>query len=159
VPFWIVRSLFGSLVTFYKHATLVNIYRVIFLQDKNANSARGMMEAKACAKDDIAQLLFFVAVGIATVLWPKVLTMFYWVPVAIAGVLNAHRVIAEHRHVVRLDSSVESMLATTLTHTLSLPVQSILYPLNIGYHEAHHLFPTLKLEALNEANALLKSHS
>jgi fatty acid desaturase len=159
IPFWIARSLFGAVATLFDNQRLLTIYRVIFLQDKNLDSERSVSEAKACANDEFFQLIFFVPVGFATFFWPKALVFFYWAPVAIAGLLNAHRVIAEHRHIERTESGVESMLATTVTHKLRWPLQSVLYPLNIGYHEVHHLFPTLKLQALARANELLKTRS
>jgi fatty acid desaturase len=159
VPFWIARSLLGTLVIFYKSPRLLNIYRVVFLQDKNAFVERSSAEALACAKDDIGQVLFFIFLGFATFLWPMALALLYWVPVSIAGLLNAYRVIEEHRHIERADNSVESLLATTVTHKLWWPLQTVLYPLSIGYHEVHHLFPTLKLQSLKEANELLKARS
>jgi fatty acid desaturase len=161
IPFWIVRSLLGSVVCLRLSNKAFTTYRKYFLQDLGHNasqvSAKTIDEVMACATDEKAQVLFFIAIGLITYQWPQFMLAFYWIPVSLAGVLNAHRVIAEHRHAPRHDETTSSMLGTTVTHLFRNRFHHIFYPLNIGYHEAHHLFPTLKLQTLPKVHALLSN--
>ncbi len=155
-PFWTVRALLGTVITIRRRPALdrdgvpdrlLDVYRRVFLQDRGPPTAPACREALACAHADPAQLLFFAASLVVTWRWPAAAVIGYWLPLTLAGMLNAHRVISEHRHVDRADDGLVSMLATTVSHRGPWG-RVVFYPRNIGLHEAHHLYPTVPLAAL-----------
>ena len=145
--FWTMRALLGATLSFLGPASqplqkrMLDVYRRVLLQDKGEATPASTAEALACARADRGQVAFFIASVALTIYWPPLL-IGYWLPLLIAGLLNAHRVIAEHRHVLRSDRSVASMLDTTVSHR-GLAWRIVFYPRNIGYHEVHHLYPTV----------------
>ena len=72
-------------------------------------------------------------------------------PLMLAGLFNANRVVAEHLHVRTTDRDPATIVATTRTHDWGLAGRLFLYPRNIGFHVAHHLHPT---EAMHNLPAL-----
>lgn len=158
-PFWTLRACIGTLIIVLDasplrgtragaaRTRLLEAYRRVFLQDRDAQSAASQREALDCARADPPQVAFFVATLALTWRWPIALALGYWIPLAIAGVLNAHRVLAEHVHVLRCDDALESMLETTVSHR-GWWWRLVLYPRHIGLHEAHHLYPRVPLAQL-----------
>jgi fatty acid desaturase len=72
----------------------------------------------------------------------------YVVPVSIAGLLAARRVLIEHTYERTSDRRVETIIATTNDNHLGLLGALGLAPRNIGYHIVHHIHPQVRLEAL-----------
>lgn len=180
-PFWTVRALLGTAIVWLPGGIRwLPVYRRVFLQDRSQDHpdaptaaahgtseglghaapealGHGDREALACARADPAQLAFLAVALLSTWRWPSALALGYWLPLAVAGLLNAHRVIAEHRHVLRADDGIASLLATTVTHGgggwKGRLRRLFLYPRNIGYHEVHHLYPSVALAALPALDA------
>ncbi len=155
VPFWSLRSLVGCVVAWQarRGADAVSprwfdAYRRIFLQDLGDCPSRVRAEVLACARADRGQALFLAAVLLVGWRWPAAALAGYWLPVTVAGVLNAHRVVAEHSHVLRPDDGVASLVQSTVTHDGGWWSRLVLYPRNIGYHQVHHLYPAASLDAL-----------
>ena len=160
VPFWSVRALLGTAITVWAAAgrnpgAALGIYRRVFLQDRGARnpSARTLRETITCARSDLGQAVFIVLALLLTWRWPFGTFIAYWLPVSVAGVFNAHRVAAEHRHALRTDDGLDAMLSMTLTHGRrggvgGLLSRLLLYPRNIGFHQVHHLYPAAELASL-----------
>lgn len=165
-PFWSLRALLGCVLAWQARRgdgaappRLLGVYRRLFLQDAGADCARAQREALACARADRGQALFLLAVLLVGWRWPTAAVLGYWLPVTVAGVLNAHRVVAEHRHVLRPDDGLESLLQATVTHAGGWWSRLLLYPRNIGYHEVHHLYPAVALDALPALDRWWRSRS
>ena len=155
VPFWSLRALIGCAIAWQAQRGagavapgLIGVYRRVFLQDLGADSPRVRRETLACARADRGQALFLGVVLALGWRWPAEAVLAYWLPVTVAGVLNAHRVVAEHHHVLRPDDGLRSLVEGTLTHDGSWSSRLVFYPRNIGFHQVHHLYPAAALDSL-----------
>src|SRR4029453_13897570 len=84
---------------------------------------------------------------------------FYLVPWMIGGVMNARRVIREHDHHEIRDQQPGTVWASTRTSSSWLG-RVCFYPHNIGFHQAHHLYPAIAFGSLPQIHTeLLKSRS
>ena len=149
LPFWWtlraiiapIALLLPSLRTFYGRA---------FLQDRSGADLRNNAAVYACAQADIAQLLGqVVVIGAAVAAGLPVLT-YYVVPLILAGILNARRVVYEHSWITSERPSRRQAWETTVDHDLGLIGNALLYPHNIGLHRIHHLYPTVSFPHLRK---------
>jgi fatty acid desaturase len=146
VPFWTVRALVGSVASFTP--ALRRPYARIFLQDPGREGLENSREVIECAQAEWGQLAFQAAVFVAVASVPGPFLWGYLIPVSIAGMLAARRVLVEHSHEPTLDRRLETILASTNDHSLGLIGALFLAPRNIGFHIVHHLHPQARLGAL-----------
>jgi fatty acid desaturase len=154
VPAWILRGFHGTAALAVP--ALRSSYARIFLQDRSGRDVSGSAEVMRCLRSEPPQALLF-AVLITTTFYYPVILVYYFVPLVLAGAFNVNRVIVEHVHVPCPDRRVESVLATTVTHDRGALGKLFLFPRNIGFHQAHHLYPTAALECLPALHAHLAS--
>jgi fatty acid desaturase len=145
VPSWIVRSFYGTLALFVP--ALRESYARLFLQDRSGRNVGASAEVLRCLRSEPPQALLFALLISASVLYPAILA-YYFLPLILAGAFNVNRVIVEHVHVACDDRRAETVLRTTVTHDHGRWGRLFLYPRNIGFHQAHHLYPTAALECL-----------
>ncbi|MEP6692953.1 MAG: fatty acid desaturase, partial [Gemmatimonadaceae bacterium] len=151
VPFWSIRPLAGVVALVVP--TLRNFYGRVFLQDKSGDDLRHSRELIDCARAELGQLAFLALVIAATVRWPLALTAGYLIPVVVAAVLAARRVLIEHNYERVSDRRVDTIIATTNDNHLGLLGAVMLAPRNIGYHIVHHIHPQARLESLPRLRA------
>jgi fatty acid desaturase len=147
---WIVRSFVGSVALFVPG--LRNVYGRVFFGDRSGADLRRHAELLACLRAEPGQAVFFVLLVPVAMAWPLAFAVGYALPLCLAGLCNANRVIAEHLHVPVADNSAATTLATTRTHTAWWQ-RWLLYPRNIGYHAAHHLHPNAAMRQLPALHA------
>jgi fatty acid desaturase len=147
---WIVRSGFGTLALAWP--ALRGPYARVFLGDRSSACRRGHAELKACLQAEPAQALFFLLLVPVALAWPLAFALGYALPLCLAGLCNANRVIAEHLHVPVQGNSAAVTIAITRTHAAWWN-RWLLYPRNIGYHVVHHLHPNASLRSLPDLHA------
>lgn len=145
VPAWILRGFYGTLALVVP--ALRGSYTRIFLQDRSGKDVSGSTEVLRCLRSEPPQALLFALLIAASFEYPGIM-WYYFVPLVLAGAFNVNRVIVEHVHVPCTDRRAESVLATTVTHEHGVWGRLFLFPRNIGFHQAHHLYPTAALECL-----------
>ena len=146
VPFWSVRALVGAAALGV--GGLRNVYGHVFLQDRSKADLRRSREVIDCARAEFGQVAFQAAIFSAGMVHPGLVLLGYVVPVTIAGVLSARRLLIEHNYERVFDRQVETILATTNDNYLGLLGAVTLAPRNIGYHVVHHIHPQVSLTAL-----------
>jgi fatty acid desaturase len=146
VPAWFVRAFYGSLALLLP--ALRESYARYLLQDRSGASLRNSPEVLQCLRQEPKQALFWLLVAAAAWQFPSAVTLYYVVPLVLAGALNVNRVIVEHVHVACADRRPETVAATTVTHDWGALGRLFLFPRNIGFHTAHHLHPQAALECL-----------
>lgn len=146
VPFWALRAPVGAVAAHVR--PLRNPYARIFLQDRSGTDRRDVTEVLACARADRGQLVFFVALGAVAVLAPGPVVWGYAVPVSLAGLLSARRLLLEHRYERVSDRRPETILRTTADNHVDWLGKLVLAPRNIGCHVVHHLHPRAGLHVL-----------
>jgi fatty acid desaturase len=154
VPAWVVRGYYGTLALFVP--ALRGSYARWFLQDRSGRDVSASAEVLRCLKSEPPQALLFTLLMAASVQYPQIL-VYYFLPLTLAGVFNVNRVIVEHVHVACADHRAETVLATTVTHDRGAWGKLLLYPRNIGFHQAHHLYPTAALDCLPALHAWLNT--
>lgn len=122
-------------------------YGRTFLQDRSRKSLREHPEVVACARADLAQAGAHLLAMALIIGYELPFISFYLMPWMLAGMLNARRVIVEHS-TGNAGLSQESVLETTNTHDAGVILNALLYPHNIGLHQAHHRFPTVSFPRL-----------
>lgn len=155
-PAWILRAYVGCVALVCP--PLRNAYGRVFLGDRSGDDLQQHREILRCLRAEPAQALFFVGVAVLAWWWPLAVTAGYLLPLLLAGLLNAHRVIAEHVHVQVTSRQAAAMLATTRTHASRAWWSRVLYPRQIGLHAAHHLHPTVALQHLPAVHAWYCEH-
>jgi fatty acid desaturase len=146
VPFFSVRAIVGAAAS--KVSSVRNLYAHVFLQDRTAEDLRESPEVIECARAEWAQVILQTAVvGLALIFFGPVLWG-YLVPVSIAGVLAARRLLIEHTYEQAADRRIETIVTTTNDNHLGLLGALGLAPRNIGYHIVHHIHPQVRLGAL-----------
>jgi fatty acid desaturase len=156
-PAWILRSYLGCLAVHWP--ALRGVYTRVFLGDRTAGAApvsgavRCDQELMTCLRAERGQALFFLIVASAWMLYPSQVTVGYLLPLLVAGLLNAHRVVAEHRHIAVHDRSPATVLASTYDHPNNCLNRWLMFPRNIGYHTVHHLHPTVAWQSLPALHA------
>lgn len=151
VPFWTVRAVVGAVAVFVP--ALRNVYAHFFLQDRTRADLRHSREVIDCARADIGQAVFQSVVVAALIAWPAAMLWGYVVPVSIAGLLAARRVLIEHNYEHVANRRIDTIMATTNDNHLGLLGAVALAPRNIGYHVVHHVHPQVSLKALPRLRA------
>jgi fatty acid desaturase len=146
VPFWTVRALVGAAA--YAVPAWRNGYARVFLQDRTGLDLRRDREVIDCARAEYGQLGFQAAVVLLAVRFPGAVFWGYVVPVSLAGLLAARRLLLEHTYERVADRRIETTLAVTHDHSLGWLGKLALAPRNIGYHVVHHIHPQAGLGAL-----------
>jgi len=146
VPFWSLRAWFG--VVAYRVRPLRGTYARVFLQDRSRIDQGDALEVLGCARADHGQVAFTLLVAAGALLAPGALLWGYAVPVSVAGLLAARRLLLEHRYEAVGDRRPETILRITCDNHLGWLGALALAPRNIGYHVVHHLHPQVSLEAL-----------
>ena len=157
VPFaWIVRAYVGCVALFVPR--LRNFYGRAFLGERSDVDLTCHREILRCLRAEPGQALFFIAVVALALAAPRPFLLGYALPLCLAGLCNAHRVIAEHFHVRTNDRTPATLLATTRTHDCGWWGRLVLYPRNIGFHLVHHLHPTAAMDCLPALNEWYRRH-
>lgn len=156
VPFWTLRALVGAVAYFVP--ALRNVYAHVFMQDRTRADLRHSREVIDCAREEIGQVAFQGVVIAVTVAWPTAMFWAYIVPVSVAGLLAARRVLIEHNYERVVDRRIATIMATTNDNHLDLLGAIALAPRNIGYHIVHHVHPQVCLSALPRLRAWHERH-
>lgn len=162
VPVWIVRPLVGVLAI--RFLTIKAFYRKALLQDREQNSYESE-EFRECLTAEIGQLIFWLLLVSFCVFLTKVMKingttifLFYFLPLWVAGFVNVWRVLFEHDHSYRRGNIVgqDPVGVWRTTKRITVPGFDWFFaPRNIGYHQAHHLFPAVRLKHLPELHRRL----
>lgn len=140
---WLLRPLVG--LAALPWPALRNAYGRVLLGDKSGADLHTSAELRHCLRAEAGQALFWIAVAALAWHWPLAVGAGYALPLLIAGLFNAHRVVAEHLHVPIPDHRPASVAAVTFDHTgigrFGWLERALLYPRHIGYHTMHHLHP------------------
>lgn len=155
VPFWSVRSWFGLGAALFP--SLRNAYGRIFLQDRSGSDLTDSKEVRDCAIAEIGQCLWQIAAIAIVCVFPLEALWGYAVPVTLAGLLSAHRVIIEHSHLNVTDRILETQVAHTFDNYLGGLGRLFMAPRNIGYHIVHHIHPQVGLDLLPALREWYKS--
>jgi fatty acid desaturase len=153
IPGWILRTYYGTLALAVP--PLRNGYARLFLQDRDGRDVSCSSELLRCLRAEPPQALLFTLLLAASVQFPAIL-LYYFVPLVLAGALNVNRVIVEHVHVSCADRRAEAVFRTAVTHDHGALGRLFLYPRNIGFHQAHHLYPTAAWQCLPALHVHLK---
>jgi len=153
---WIVRAYVGCAALVVPR--LRNVYGRFFLGERSDADLRDHGEILRCLRAEPGQALFFLALLPLALYKPGAFAVGYALPLLVAGVCNANRVIAEHVHVPVDDRRPATIVATTLTHDWDWGGRLLLYPRNIGFHVAHHLHPTAAMDCLPALHAWYCEH-
>jgi hypothetical protein len=79
---------------------LRNAYGRILLGERSGTDLREHPEILRCLRAEPPQALFFLAVGMLALWHPAAVAVGYLLPLLLAGLFNANRVVAEHEHVI-----------------------------------------------------------
>jgi fatty acid desaturase len=156
VPFWTVRAVVGALSLVVP--SLRNVYGHVFLQDRTPSDLSRSTEVATCARADIGQLACQAAVVIALLLWPRPVTLGYVLPVTIAGLLSARRLLLEHTYERASDRRIETIIATTRDNHVDWLGRLLLAPRNVGCHIVHHIHPQVGLRQLPRLREWYREH-
>jgi len=138
-PAWILRSVIG--VAALRWPALRNGYARALLGDRSGRDLRNDAEILQCLRAEPGQALFFVIVALIGVWFPIAVAFGYVLPLLLAALFNANRVVAEHQHVLVRDRDPATVVGTTRDHIGGWVNRMLLYPHHIGYHTVHHLHP------------------
>ena len=155
-PVWILRSYFGCLALFLP--SLRNAYGRVFLGDRSGKDLRSHPELLLCLQAEIGQAVFFLLLMLFSLQNMQTVMYYYGLPLLIAGVLNANRIVCEHIHIANHDRCAATIVATTLTHDWGLIGRLFMFPRNIGFHTVHHLHPFVSMEKLPELHQWYLNH-
>ena len=151
VPFWTLRALVGALALALPG--LRNTYARVFLQDRTTADVTQSRELISCARAELRQLLAQLLFAAIAVRWPLPVLLGYAIPVTIAGVLAARRLLLEHLYEHITDRRVPTIIATTRDNHLGWLGRLVLAPRNVGCHIVHHIHPQVGLEHLPRLRA------
>lgn len=156
LPFWwTLRAIMAPAALLIP--SLRTPYGRAFLQDQSGRDLSNSAAVVACARADIAQLAGqTVILGAAVASGLPVLT-FYLVPLVLAGILNARRVIYEHSWQLNEGRSRRQTWETTVDHDLGVIGNAVFYPHNIGLHRIHHMYPTVSFTHLRKLAHAVRS--
>lgn len=141
---------------------LLRVYARGFLQAESLDR-KTRDEVEACLRAETGQAIFLIAISGLTSFQSAWMVAAYWLPLWLAGFINVWRVYLEHdqsfHRVGELgsdDAGESGPLRGQVwqaTRSLALnrwvrPFRWFLAPRNIGYHQAHHLFPTARQQDL-----------
>lgn len=151
VPFWTIRALVGVVALAFP--SLRNTYGHVFLQDRSREDLRNSAEVLTCARAELGQVAFQVALVAAFAVRPTPMLWYYLIPVVLASLLSARRLLIEHHYESVADRRPETIMATTRDNHLGWLGALVLAPRNVGYHVVHHLHPQVSLTALPRLRA------
>ena len=158
VPFaWIVRTYVGCVALLAPR--LRNVYGRVFLGERSDADLTAHREILRCLRAEPGQALFFAALVPLAIAAPRPFVLGYALPLCLAGLFNAHRVIAEHVHVPTYDRTASTLRSTTRTHDWGWWGKLVLYPRNIGFHLVHHLHPTGAMDCLPALDAWYRENA
>lgn len=143
---WVVRAYVGCAARVWPGGR--RVYAQVFLGDRLATDWRHSLELDRCLRAEAGQALFFAALVPLALAQPQAVLWGYAGPLCLAGLFNAHRVIAEHLHRPLSDHRPATIGASTFTHAGGWINRLWLYPRNIGYHTVHHLHPGVAMGCL-----------
>lgn len=146
VPFWNLRAVVGGFS--FLVPGLRNIYGHIFLQDRSDADLRQSTEIRDCARAEWGQIIFLSIMILMVMRYPVEMTACYLLPVSVAGLLAARRLLLEHNYIPISDRKIETIITTTNDNHLGIAGSLFLAPRNIGYHIVHHIHPQVRLGAL-----------
>ena len=146
VPFWSLRALIGGLS--FLIPDLRSVYGHVFLQDRSDADLRNSVEVRDCARAEWGQVIFLAILILMVIRFPVAMIAVYLLPVSIAGVLAARRLLLEHNYMPVKDRKIETIIATTNDNHMDILGSLFLAPRNIGYHIVHHIHPQVRLGAL-----------
>lgn len=146
VPFWTVRAPFGAAASLLP--AMRSVYARLFLQDRSDEDPVRSREVADCARAEWGQLAAQALVLALVLAYPAPALWGYLVPVSVAGIFAARRVIIEHTHQATTDRSIATLIDTTRDNHLGLWGALFLAPRNIGFHIVHHIHPQVRLGAL-----------
>jgi fatty acid desaturase len=165
VPVWILRPLIG--VVARKSSATKAFYQRALLQDR-AKELVHTRELEECLSAEYRQFVFWCVVVIVAITLESLsivsfatILKFYFFPLWLAGFVNVWRVLIEHDHTYRRVEEIEQdpNKVWITTKTISVPGFDWFFaPRNIGYHQAHHLFPAVGLKYLPELHRRLFSN-
>ena len=156
VPFWSVRGLVGTIA--FVVAPLRNLYAHVFLQDRTNGDLRRSREVIDCARAELGQVIFQATIVASGLMYPRGVLLGYVLPVSLAGLFAARRVLIEHNYARVSDRSVETTISTTNDNYLGALGAIALAPRNIGYHIVHHIHPQVRLGALPRLREWYERH-
>jgi fatty acid desaturase len=146
VPFWTARAFVGALASIAP--PLRNVYAHLFLQDRTAADLRRSPEVIECARAEWGQVLCQCLIAALAIERPAAVLWGYVVPVSLAGLLAARRVLIEHNYERVADRDIATIMRTTNDNHLGVLGALGLAPRNIGFHIVHHIHPQVRLGAL-----------
>lgn len=152
-PWWTLRAMFAPIALAFPDAR--NVYGRAFLQDRSGADLRDQPELLRCARADLAQLAVQATVISMAIGLELPIVSHYLVPLLIAGVLNAHRLVREHTADELDKPTLPAVIATTRNSSAGWVGNWLLYPHNIGLHVAHHLQPGVAFVHLRDVDARL----
>ncbi|MDZ4081679.1 MAG: fatty acid desaturase, partial [Bdellovibrionales bacterium] len=164
VPVWIVRPVVA--IAAMRFSRIKTFYQRALLQDREQD-LRDSQELTECLNAEAGQLGFWIALlsvvymlTIFSALEATTAFKFYFLPLWLAGFVNVWRVLFEHDHSFRKSinqqQDIEQVWATTAR--ISVPGFDWFFaPRNIGFHQAHHLYPTVGLKDLPQLHLRLVS--
>ncbi len=153
---WFVRGFFGCAALAWPR--LRNAYGRIFFGERSDVDLTRHAEIDRCLRAEPWQAMFFLGVLPVALLLPQAFLYGYLLPLMLAGLFNANRVVAEHLHVRTTDRAAATLVATTRTHDWGLAGRLFLFPRNIGFHLAHHLHPTVAMQNLPALDAWYRAN-
>ena len=150
-PWWTLRAVFAPIALAIPAAR--NVYGRAFLQDRSCEDLRNQAELLRCARADLAQLAAQATVVALALGLGLPIVSHYLIPLLIAGVLNAHRLLREHTADELDKPTLPAVIATTRDSNAGWSGNWLLYPHNIGLHVAHHLQPGVAFVHLPDVEA------
>lgn len=155
-PFWVLRAPVGVIALAIP--AVRRFYARVFLQDRTDRDFRESREVLVCATSELRQLVFQLAVVPAYVMWPQVMVTVHFLPVIVAGVLSARRLLIEHHYDEASGTGAHAVLSSTRDNHLGWLGAIALAPRNVGYHVVHHLHPRASLLALPRLRDWYRRH-
>lgn len=131
-------------------------YTRAFLQDRSTDDFEKSAEVRQCITADLRQLCAQIVILTGALLADFPIVEFYLVPWILAGIANARRVLYEHSFVESSDSNRETVYAATIDHNPGPLINAVIYPHNLGFHRAHHLYPTASFVHLPRLTAAVQ---
>lgn len=131
-------------------------YARAFLQDRSDDDLAGSTEVSDCLIADVWQLGAQLVLFTGAFLLELPIIEFYLIPWILAGIINARRVIYEHSFEPVSNSRRATVYAATNDHECGIVLSWLLYPHNLGFHRAHHLYPTASFEHLPRLSAAVQ---
>jgi fatty acid desaturase len=156
VPGWTVRGLVGLLA--WAVPSLRNFYGRAFLMDRSGEDLTHSEEVLACARAELGQVLFQLAVLALAWRWPTAVGLGYVLPLMMASALCGYRLLAEHTPLRGQGRTLQAILTSTADHGQGWLGRLLLAPRNVGCHIVHHLHPQVAASHLPRLRAWYLQH-